>query len=153
MRNSWSQAIPRLQRLPEPNCAIVDRLLRSGGLYLHHAITRRMKRDRKTFGRKSPEHCHWSSTFPRRRAGPSRHDVGNLREHYGKTCRMWADRLRARFDEAIAEVGSPRARLRLLYLTGGALAFKRGPCRSTRHWHPSASGAYPPCRRRSDLYR
>ncbi len=39
---------------------------------------------------------------------------------------MWADRLHARFDEAIAEVGAPKARLWLLYLTGCALAFERG---------------------------
>ncbi len=34
----------------------VNRLLRPGGLYMHHAITRRMKRNKKAFNRKSAEH-------------------------------------------------------------------------------------------------
>jgi cyclopropane-fatty-acyl-phospholipid synthase len=118
----------------------VRRLLRPGGLYLHHAITRRMKRNKKTFGRKSAEHLalvkyifpggeldHLGMTVENLEGhGFEVHDVENLREHYGKTCRMWADRLHARFDEAIAEVGAPKARLWLLYLTGCALAFERG---------------------------
>jgi len=118
----------------------VRRLLRPGGLYLHHAITRRMKRNKKTFGRKSPEHLalvkyifpggeldHLGMTVENLEGhGFEVHDAENLREHYGKTCRIWADRLHARFDEAIAEVGAPKARLWLLYLTGCALAFERG---------------------------
>ncbi|TIT43951.1 MAG: class I SAM-dependent methyltransferase, partial [Mesorhizobium sp.] len=44
------------------------------------------------------------------------YDVENLREHYARTCRLWAERLHARFDEAIAEVGEAKARLWLLYL-------------------------------------
>jgi cyclopropane-fatty-acyl-phospholipid synthase len=54
------------------------------------------------------------------------HDVENLREHYAQTCRLWAERLKARFDEAIAEVGEPKARLWLLYLTGCSIGFDRG---------------------------
>ena len=54
------------------------------------------------------------------------YDVENLREHYARTCRLWAERLHARFDEAIAEVGEAKARLWLLYLTGCSLAFERG---------------------------
>lgn len=118
----------------------VHRLLRPGGLYLHHAITRRMKRNKKTFGRKSAEHLalvkyifpggeldHLGMTIENLEGyGFEVHDVENLREHYGRTCRLWADRLHARFDEAIAEVGAPKARLWLLYLTGCALAFERG---------------------------
>lgn len=34
----------------------VRRLLRPGGLYMHHAITRRMKKNKKSFNRKSAEH-------------------------------------------------------------------------------------------------
>ncbi|QND51056.1 class I SAM-dependent methyltransferase [Phyllobacterium sp. 628] len=118
----------------------VNKLLRPGGLYLHHAITRRMKRNKKTFGRKSAEHLalvkyifpggeldHLGMTIENLEGyGFEVHDAENLREHYGKTCRIWADRLHARFDEAIAEVGAPKARLWLLYLTGCALAFERG---------------------------
>ncbi|MEP7452471.1 cyclopropane-fatty-acyl-phospholipid synthase family protein [Phyllobacterium sp. SB3] len=118
----------------------VHKLLKPGGLYLHHAITRRMKRNKKAFGRKSAEHLalvkyifpggeldHLGMTVENLEGhGFEVHDAENLREHYGKTCRIWADRLHARFDEAIAEVGAPKARLWLLYLTGCALAFERG---------------------------
>ncbi len=118
----------------------VKRLLRPGGLYLHHAITRRMKRSRKAFRRKSAEHLalvkyifpggeldHLGMTIDNLEGhGFEVHDVENLREHYGQTCRLWAERLDARFSEAIAKVGEPRARLWLLYLAGCALAFERG---------------------------
>lgn len=118
----------------------VNRLLRPGGLYLHHAITRRMKRNKKAFKRKSAEHLalvkyifpggeldHLGMTIGNLEGhGFEVHDVENLREHYGRTCRMWADRLHANFDKAISEVGYRRARLWLLYLAGCALAFERG---------------------------
>ena len=54
------------------------------------------------------------------------YDTENLREHYGQTCRLWAERLRARFDEGIAEVGEPKARLWLIYLAFCALTFESG---------------------------
>jgi cyclopropane-fatty-acyl-phospholipid synthase len=53
------------------------------------------------------------------------HDVENLRRHYARTCRLWAERLHARFDEAVAMVGEPKARLWLLYLTGCSISFDR----------------------------
>ncbi|MCV0395766.1 MAG: cyclopropane-fatty-acyl-phospholipid synthase family protein [Rhizobiaceae bacterium] len=120
--------------------AAVRRLLKPGGIYLHHAITRRMKKSKSAFARKSAEHRalvkyifpggeldHIGMTLGNLEAhGFEVHDVENLREHYGRTCRLWAERLGARMDEATAEVGAPRARLWLLYLTGCALAFERG---------------------------
>lgn len=120
--------------------ATVARLLKPGGIYLHHAITRRMKRSKRAFRRKSREHLalvkyifpggeldHIGMTLENLEGhGFEVHDVENLREHYGQTCRLWAERLAARMDEAVAEVGRPRARLWLLYLTGCALAFERG---------------------------
>ena len=118
----------------------VNRLLAPQGIYLHHAITRRMKKSKRAFSRKSPEHRalvkyifpggeldHIGMTLEGLEAHRFEvHDVENLREHYGRTCRLWADRLHARMDEAIAEVGAAKARLWLLYLTGCALAFERG---------------------------
>ncbi len=118
----------------------VNRLLKPGGLYMHHAISRRAKRTKKGFRRKSAEHKalvkyifpggeldHLGMSIENLEGhGFEVHDVENLREHYGRTCRLWAERLNARFDEAIAEVGAPKARLWLLYLTGCALAFERG---------------------------
>ena len=118
----------------------VNRLLRPGGLYLHHAITRRMKRNKRAFKRKSAEHLalvkyifpggeldHLGMTVGNLEGhGFEVHDVENLREHYGRTCRLWAERLHAHFEKAIAEVGYRKARLWLLYLSGCALAFERG---------------------------
>lgn len=118
----------------------VNRLLRPGGLYLHHAITRRMKKNKKSFNRKSAEHLalvkyifpggeldHLGMTIENLEGhGFEVHDVENLREHYGQTCRLWAERLNAQFDKAVEEVGYPKARLWILYLAGCALAFERG---------------------------
>ena len=117
----------------------VARLLEPGGIYLHHAITRRNKKG-KRFNKKSKEHKalvkyifpggeldHIGMSLSNLEAhGFEVHDVENLREHYGRTCRIWATRLWDRFDEAIAEVGEPKARLWFLYMAGCALAFERG---------------------------
>ena len=120
--------------------ANVHRLLRPGGLYLHHAITRRMKRSKRAFGRKSAEHrALVRYIFPGgeldtlgmsvnglEARGFEVHDCENLRPHYGRTCRLWAERLHADMDAAVAEVGAAKARVWLLYLSGCALAFERG---------------------------
>jgi cyclopropane-fatty-acyl-phospholipid synthase len=146
----------------------IRRLLKPGGIYLHHAITRRMKRSARAFHRKGPgykaivkyifpggELDHIGLTADNLEArGFEVHDVENLREHYARTCRLWAERLQARFDEAIAEVGEAKARLWLLYLTGCSLAFDGGSLMiyqtvATRR-HKGASGLPPT---RADLYR
>ncbi|MEO4043890.1 cyclopropane-fatty-acyl-phospholipid synthase family protein [Hoeflea sp. CAU 1731] len=148
----------------------VWRLLKPGGLYMHHAISRRAKRSKKAFRRKSAEHLalvkyifpggeldHLGMSIENLEGhGFEVHDVENLREHYGRTCRLWADRLHARFDEAIAEVGAPKARLWLLYLTGCALAFERGTVQinqtlARKRARGSAPSGLPPTR--EDLYR
>lgn len=49
----------------------------------------------------------------------------NLREHYARTCRAWADNLDANWDRAVAEVGEGRARVWRLYLTGSRLGFEQ----------------------------
>ena len=151
--------------------ADVHRLLKPGGLYLHHAITRRMKRG-KRFRRKSAEHkalvryifpggeldTLGMSVSGLEARGMEVHDCENLRPHYGRTCRMWATRLHARMDEAIAEVGAPRARLWLLYLSGCALAFERGTVQinqtlaSRRAKGPDGRGLVPVPWTRGDLF-
>ena len=151
--------------------ANVARLLKPGGLYLHHAITRRMKRGRR-FKRKSAEHralvryifpggeldTLGMSVSGLETHGMEVHDAENLRPHYGRTCRMWATRLHARMDEAVAEVGAPRARLWLLYLSGCALAFERGTVQvnqtlaSRRAKGPDGRGLVPVPWTRDDLY-
>lgn len=50
----------------------------------------------------------------------------NLREHYALTLRAWVDNLEQGYDEAVALVGSGRARVWRLFLTGSALAFEDG---------------------------
>jgi cyclopropane-fatty-acyl-phospholipid synthase len=146
----------------------VRKLLAPGGIYLHHAITRRMKKTGGAFRRKAPgykailkyvfpgaELDHIGMSIQNLEAhGFEVHDVENLREHYARTCRLWAERLAARFDEAIAEVGEPRARLWLLYLSGCSLGFEDGSIRiyqtvATRRGK-GASGLPPT---RADLYR
>jgi cyclopropane-fatty-acyl-phospholipid synthase len=49
----------------------------------------------------------------------------NLREHYAKTLTGWCDNLLAHWDEAVAEIGEPKARVWLLYMTGSRLGFER----------------------------
>lgn len=118
----------------------VNRLLRPGGLYMHHAITRRMKKNQKAFKRKSAEHLalvkyifpggeldHLGMTVENLEGhGFEVHDVENLRTHYGQTCLLWYEKLYTNFDKAVAEVGYAKARLWILYLAGCSLAFKRG---------------------------
>ncbi|WP_062115267.1 SAM-dependent methyltransferase [Aureimonas sp. AU40] len=146
----------------------VKRLLRPRGLYLHHTIARPAKKDFKTFTKGSREYraltryifpggeLDWiGHSLQKLEANRFEvHDVENWREHYGRTCRLWALRLQARMDEAVAEVGEPQARLWLLYLAGCALAFERGTVMinqtlaSKRDKGPSG---LPPTR--ADLYR
>jgi cyclopropane-fatty-acyl-phospholipid synthase len=146
----------------------VRKLLAPGGIYLHHAITRRMKKTGRAFRRKAPGYkAILKYIFPGaelEHIGMSVqnlemhdfevHDVENLREHYARTCRLWAERLAARFDEAIAEVGEPKARLWLLYLTGCSLGFEDASIRiyqtvATRR--VKGPSGLPPTR--ADLYR
>lgn len=118
----------------------VRRLLKPDGIYLHHAITRRAKNDKRRTLRKGAEYkALIKYIFPGAEVDTIgmtlgsleahnflAYDVENLREHYARTCRLWAERLQARFGEAIAEVGEARARLWLLYLTGCSISFRRG---------------------------
>ncbi|TPK64869.1 MULTISPECIES: cyclopropane-fatty-acyl-phospholipid synthase family protein [unclassified Mesorhizobium] len=146
----------------------VHRLLKPGGVYLHHAITRRSKGSMKKTLRKGSEYkALIKYIFPGGEIdtigmtcgnleahGFLVHDVENLREHYARTCRLWAERLHARFDEAIAEVGEAKARLWLLYLAGCSIAFDRASAQifqtvaTKRTRGPSG---LPPTR--ADLYR
>jgi cyclopropane-fatty-acyl-phospholipid synthase len=114
--------------------------LRPRGAYLHHAITRPMKRNERVFRRKRPEFQalvnfifpggeldHLGGTHDAmERNGFEIHDCEGLREHYGRTCRAWTERLHARRAEAVAEVGHAKTEIWLLYLAGCALAFERG---------------------------
>ena len=119
--------------------AVRDRL-RPRGAYLHHAIARPMKRSEREFRRKRPEFealtryifpggelDHAGGTHDAmERNGFEIHDCEGLREHYGRTCRAWTERLHANRDAAIGQVGRAKTEIWLLYLAGCALAFERG---------------------------
>jgi cyclopropane-fatty-acyl-phospholipid synthase len=58
-------------------------------------------------------------------------DVESLREHYARTLRCWVANLEAQWDQAVALVGAPRARIWRLYMAGCARNFEDG--RTTIH--------------------
>jgi cyclopropane-fatty-acyl-phospholipid synthase len=49
----------------------------------------------------------------------------NLREHYALTLHAWSDNMEQHWDEIVAEVGLPRARVWRLYLVGSRIGFER----------------------------
>ncbi|MEN3794039.1 cyclopropane-fatty-acyl-phospholipid synthase family protein [Fulvimarina sp. MAC3] len=118
----------------------VRKLLRAKGLYLHHAITRPAKKTEKAFHKGTPEYRaitryifpgaeldhigHSTRMLEKHRFEV--HDIEDWREHYALTCKLWHDRLLARFDEACELAGERKARLWLLYLAGCSLGFTRG---------------------------
>jgi cyclopropane-fatty-acyl-phospholipid synthase len=99
-----------------------------------------MKRSEREFRRKRPEYAaivdyifpgteldHVGGTVDALEAhGFEVHDVEAWREHYGRTCRLWTERLAANRAAAEAEVGAAKTRLWLLYLAGVSLGFERG---------------------------
>jgi len=115
-------------------------LLAPRGIYLHHAITRPMKRTERAFRRKRPEYAavvnyvfpgseldHIGGTVDGlERNGFEVHDVEAWREHYARTTRLWCERLHANREAAEREVGAAKTRLWLLYLAGVSLGFERG---------------------------
>ncbi|MGY0235228.1 class I SAM-dependent methyltransferase [Longispora urticae] len=56
-------------------------------------------------------------------AGFEVRDVEAIREHYVRTVEAWLETLDKRWEEAVALVGEPMARIFRLYLVGGALSF------------------------------
>jgi cyclopropane-fatty-acyl-phospholipid synthase len=146
----------------------MNRLLKPGGLYMHHAISRRMKRSKKLWRKMTPENRaiikyifpggeldHLGMSIANLEAhGFEVHDVENLREHYAKTTRLWAERLRARLPEAIAEAGEPKSRLWMLYLAGVSIAFERGTMQINQTLASKRQrGVSPVPQTREDLYR
>jgi cyclopropane-fatty-acyl-phospholipid synthase len=146
----------------------VHRLLRPRGLYLHHAITRRARRTMREFRAKRPEaeaivryifpggeldHIGLSAQNLEAH-GFEVHDVENWRLHYARTTRMWAERLRARRDEAVGIAGEELTRAWELYLAGVSLSFSRGGLtifQTLASKRDKGAEAAPPSRR--DLYR
>ncbi|HET6867548.1 MAG TPA: cyclopropane-fatty-acyl-phospholipid synthase family protein [Solirubrobacteraceae bacterium] len=111
----------------------VAELLRPGGLFLNHGITRLVPH--------APEPDPFISryVFPDGELHPLAdvvgvlqgatlevRDVESLRDHYGLTLRRWVSNLAAHRDEAISEVGPQRERVWRLYMLGSALGFEAG---------------------------
>jgi cyclopropane-fatty-acyl-phospholipid synthase len=112
---------------------IVKGLLRPGGLFLNHGITRLVPHPPAT----DPFISRY--VFPDGELHPLAEvvstlqdaelevcDVESLRDHYGLTLRRWAANLAAHRTEAIAEVGLQRERVWRLYMLGSALGFEAG---------------------------
>jgi cyclopropane-fatty-acyl-phospholipid synthase len=146
----------------------VRRLLKPGGLYLHHAITRPGKGATIRRAKKRPEFAALTRyIFPggeldylwRTIAGLEAHgfevrDVEGWREHYQRTCRLWHDRLLARYDEACGEVGEATTRVWLAYLAACSLVFERNACgvyQTLVCKRARGASSLPPTR--ADLYR
>jgi cyclopropane-fatty-acyl-phospholipid synthase len=109
-------------------------MLVDGGLYLNHGIHHEFH-----WRRTSQTDFLYRYVFPNgdlsgvtetltemERAGWELLDVENLRLHYARTCRQWAERLKARADDARAIVGEQIYRTWLLYLTCSSVAFASG---------------------------
>lgn len=143
-------------------------LLRPRGLYLHHAITRPMKKDERAFRKKRPEfEAIVNYVFPGseldhiggttdalERRGFEVHDTEAWREHYAATTRHWAERLYANRAAAEAEAGGAKTRLWLLYLAGVSIAFQRGTIgifQTVASRRARGASGLPPTR--ADLYR
>jgi cyclopropane-fatty-acyl-phospholipid synthase len=121
----------------------VHRLLKPGGLYLHHTIALRAnayerfrrgrRRDRAAanaigryiFPGGELDHLGMSVTGLELN-GFEVHDVEAWREHYARTTRFWHDRLRANYEAAEREVGRDKARLWIAYLAVVSIAFTQG---------------------------
>jgi cyclopropane-fatty-acyl-phospholipid synthase len=146
----------------------VKRLLKPGGLFLHHAITWPGKQKHTNFNRRRMEGKLFNKyIFPGgdldyignsvvmlERHGFEVHDVENWREHYQRTCKHWHDRLLKNYDAAVAEIGETKTRLWLAYLGMSSIMFERNvfnlhqTLASPRRRGPSG---LPPTR--ADLYR
>jgi cyclopropane-fatty-acyl-phospholipid synthase len=111
----------------------VRSLLRPGGLFLNHGITRL---------RSETPHAETFITryvFPDGELHPlgdlmlalqdadfEARDVESLREHYPLTLRRWLRNLERNRDEVLREVGAERERAWRLYMLGSACAFEAG---------------------------
>jgi cyclopropane-fatty-acyl-phospholipid synthase len=115
--------------------ATVRRVLRPGGLFLNHGITHDEEGWNKTVAAEFINRyvfpdgeldCISNIQLGMERAGFEIHDVEGLRPHYALTLRHWVQRLEARRDAALQEVGEPTYRVWRLYMAACALEFEAG---------------------------
>jgi len=141
-------------------------LLRPGGLFLNHGITRQPRPP--VWTRLGPGRSFMQAhIFPdgelepvgeilaaAERAGFEVRDVENLREHYARTLRLWLAHLEANRDQAQTLVGAGRYRAWRLYLAASAQGFaagRTGVCQALLA-RPERSGAVTLPWSRGDLY-
>jgi cyclopropane-fatty-acyl-phospholipid synthase len=117
----------------------VRRLLKPGGLLLHHAITRPGGSRAARTGKKRADFAALTRyIFPGGELdyigrtitnlelhGFEIHDVEGWREHYQRTCKFWHDRLVANYDAACREVGEVTTRVWMVYLAACSITFQR----------------------------
>ncbi|GGC50405.1 SAM-dependent methyltransferase [Chelatococcus reniformis] len=144
----------------------VHRVLKPGGLFLHHGIVRPGKHATKK--KKRAEFAALTKyIFPGgeldsisgnltalERHGFEVHDVEGWREHYMRTCRQWHDRLYENREAAIREVGEVKYRIWLMYLGACSISFDRnnvGLYQTLASKRVRGSVGLPPSR--ADLYR
>ena len=144
-------------------------LLDDHGIFLNHGITRRGKLNTKTAGRVSASRgVLLKYIFPGSElddightiqvmegCGLEVYDAENLRPHYGRTCRLWDERLLANSDAAIEQVGYEKYRMWLVYIAAVARTFDLGAMRiyqtvATKR-SMIAGNVLPPTR--ADIYR
>jgi cyclopropane-fatty-acyl-phospholipid synthase len=111
----------------------VHRLLRPGGLFLNHGITRlnaSPPRGPTFIGRyvfpDGELHPVNDIIGALEAGGFEVRDVESLREHYALTLRRWLANLAASREEAVGEVGIERERVWRLYMLGSAQGFEQG---------------------------
>ena len=115
----------------------INRLLKPGGLYLHHSIALRAAAyERKKKSRTANALAQYifpggeldhvgMSIANLERYGFEVHDVEAWREHYARTTRLWHDRLCANRAAAEREVGTVKTRLWIAYLASASIGFMR----------------------------
>ena len=143
--------------------AAVQRALRPGGLFLNHGITHDEEGWNRTVATEFINRyvfpdgeldCVSNIQLGMERAGFEIHDVEGLRPHYALTLRHWVERLEARREEALEEVGEVTYRIWRLYMAACALEFEAG---GTGIYQIVASkrdrGTWPVPLTRRDLYR
>jgi cyclopropane-fatty-acyl-phospholipid synthase len=122
--------------------ALVHRVLKPRGRYLHQAITRRPTRDLRRFRKPTAyQKVITRFIFPggeldylgltltnMERSGFEIHVVQTWREHYQRSLELWAERLAANKEAAEREAGAVKTRLWLLYFSLFALGFDRNVC-------------------------
>jgi len=149
----------------------VHRLLKPGGLYLHHTIALRANAyERFRHGRRRDRAAATAIgryIFPGGELDHLGMSVGNLefhgfevhdveawREHYARTTRLWHDRLKANFEAAAREVGREKTRLWVAYLAVVSIAFAHGTIgifQTLASRRVRGASTLPPTR--ADLYR